>query len=81
MFKKPTSTLRTTRIPVYDTSQLNWLPLNAPAVHTNDAIRKDTSSTVVQAETTEFTEKQLADSMPNVGFEDASMPFLSLSLK
>ncbi|XP_076641812.1 uncharacterized protein LOC143352814 isoform X2 [Halictus rubicundus] len=81
LFKKPTSTLGTTRIPVYDTSQLNWLPLNVPEVHTNDAIRKDISPTLVQVETTELTENQLADSMSYVGLEDASMPFLSLSLK
>ncbi|XP_076376246.1 uncharacterized protein LOC117229628 [Megalopta genalis] len=80
LFKKSTS-LSTTRIPMYDTSQFNWLPLNAPDVYTSNAMKNDTVSTLVQVETPEHTKNQLIDSISHVGLEDTSMSFLSLSLK
>ncbi|XP_078048754.1 uncharacterized protein LOC144476062 isoform X2 [Augochlora pura] len=78
LFKKsPSTCLSTTRIPMYDTSQFNLLPSSAPDVYTSNAMKTDAVPTLMQVETPEHTKNQLTDT----GFEDASMSFLSLSLK
>lgn len=79
LFRKSTSTLNTMRVLTCNASQFSWLPSCTGEMHSSDTERnvmpeQDENKSV-------YSENQLNDSVTHVGLEDASMSFLSLSLK
>ncbi|KZC12550.1 C2 domain-containing protein 3, partial [Dufourea novaeangliae] len=81
LFGKSTSSLSTTRISTYNVCQSNWFPLNTHETHSGSTEKNTLSIIPVQEEVSKLCGNQLTDSVSQIGSEDVSMSFLSLSLK
>ncbi|XP_017879205.1 C2 domain-containing protein 3 [Ceratina calcarata] len=79
LFGKPGSMLNTVQLPTSSMPQLNWTPYAYEMQCSN--IRRNNMNCTPSITTQEEEKSVHSESQSNIGFEDVSMSFLSLSLK